>query len=175
MRGGDCPPDTTSLPVSCGAHISERTLPQWDRAYIQQRRGAPVIRRMSCRLHRHAALLYWMLPWPLRHIYAVPATTQAIRIAPRRSAHRQSKVRKQFNVLVQKLETERVKLAHWRDELPAIRAVAENELLPLAQALSDCMRQMLFQYHRDWSNKALSRPDRDTLSECICELARDFL
>jgi hypothetical protein len=105
----------------------------------------------------------------------MPATTQAIRIAPRRSAHRQSKLRKQFNALVQKRETERVKLAHWRNEVPTIRAMADGELMPLAQALSDCMRQILFQHHRDWSTKALSRLDRETLSECICELAQDQL
>lgn len=105
----------------------------------------------------------------------MPATTQAIRLAPRRSAHRQSKVRSQFNILVQKLETERVKLAHWRAEVPKIQALETGELLPLIQAFDERARQLIFQYDRTWADPALGRRDRDTLSELICEMALDFI
>jgi hypothetical protein len=58
-------------------------------------------------------------------------TTQyAIRIASPAAAGPLSRVRKQFNTLVKKLEAERVKLALWREELPKIRALADNEYNP---------------------------------------------
>jgi len=99
----------------------------------------------------------------------------AIRIASPAATGPLSRVRKQFNTLVKKLETERIKLALWREELPKIRALADKEYSPLAQAFDAHRRRLLVLLDQAHSDKALRRTDRIKLSDVICATALDLM
>lgn len=120
---------------------------------------------------------------PTRHAVALqrknavmPASHQvAIRLGPLDAAAAPSRARKQFNVLVRLLETERARLADWWAQLPGIRALADSTLLPLIQACDARDRDLLLLYDRCWSDKALSKRDREKLSDLICSTALDIM
>ncbi|MBJ7309719.1 hypothetical protein ACFOLJ_11020 [Rugamonas sp. CCM 8940] len=105
----------------------------------------------------------------------MPLTTQyTVRIATP-VAGPQSRVRKQFNTLVKKLEAERVKLALWREELPKIRALADGEYQPLASAFDAHRRRMLLQLDEACSDPKMGKTDREKLADMICTIARDLM
>jgi hypothetical protein len=99
----------------------------------------------------------------------------AVRIAPPSAAGPMSKVRKKFNTLVKQLETERARLALWREELPRLRAMADSELGPLAQAFDDRRRQLVELFDRAWSDKSMTLRDREKLSDAICPIALSLM
>lgn len=99
----------------------------------------------------------------------------AIRLGPLDAATAPSGARKQFNVLVRRLETERTRLADWWAQLPAIRVLADSALLPLIQACDARDRDLLLLYDRCWSDQALSKRDREKLSDLICSTALDIM
>ncbi|MDQ2819904.1 MAG: hypothetical protein M3Y65_05835 [Pseudomonadota bacterium] len=105
------------------------------------------------------------MPLPSQH---------AVRIAAPAAAPL-SKARKQFNTLVKRLETERARLALWHDELPKIRALADNELGPLMDAIDTRQRALVELLHEAWSGKAMSKRDREKLSDIICSIAFDLM
>lgn len=103
-------------------------------------------------------------------------TTQyAIRIAAPADAGPLSRVRKQFNTLVKKLEAERAKLALWRDELPRIRALADSEYRPLARTFDAHRRRLLLLLDQAHSDKSMSKKDRKKLADVICATALDLM
>ncbi len=102
-------------------------------------------------------------------------TQYAIRIASPAAAGPLSRVRKQFNTLVKKLEAERVKLALWREELPKIRALADNEYNPLTQTFDARRRRLLVLLDQAHSDKAMRRKEREKLSDVICSTALDLM
>lgn len=95
----------------------------------------------------------------------------AVRIAAPAAAGPLSKARKQFNTLVKRLEAERARLAEWREELPKIRALADNELGPLADAFDERRRALVELLDRAWTDKTMSKRDREKLSHIICSIA----
>lgn len=99
----------------------------------------------------------------------------AVRIAAPGTAGPLSKARKQFNTLVKRLETERARLALWHDELPKIRAMADNELGPLMDAIDTRQRALVELLHDAWSGKAMGKRDREKLSDIICSIAFDLM
>jgi hypothetical protein len=105
----------------------------------------------------------------------MPLTTQyTVRIATP-AAGPQSRVRKQFNTLVKKLEAERVRLALWRDELPKIRALADGEYTPLASTFDAHRRRLLVQLDEACADRTMSKTDREKLADMICTIARDLM
>lgn len=103
-------------------------------------------------------------------------TTQyAIRIAAPAAAGPLSRVRKQFNSLVKKLEAERARLALWRDELPKIHALANSEYIPLARTFDAHRRRLLLLLDQACSDKAMGKKDREKLADVICSIALDLM
>lgn len=106
----------------------------------------------------------------------MPLTTQyAIRIAAPAAAGPLSRVRKQFNTLVKKLEAERVRLALWREELPRIRALADSEYSPLARTFEAHRRRLLLLLDQACSDKTMGKKDREKLADVICSTALDLM
>lgn len=106
----------------------------------------------------------------------MPLTTQyAIRIAAPAAAGPLSRVRKQFNTLVKKLEAERVRLALWREELPRIRALADSEYSPLARTFDAHRRRLLLLLDQACSDKTMGKKDREKLADVICSTALDLM
>ena len=104
-----------------------------------------------------------------------PAHQHAVRIAAPPAAKTLSRVRKQFNTLVKKLQDERVKLRLWHDELPKIQGLAASELMPLIDAYDGHNRTLFFLYDEAWANKALSKRDREKLSDLISKTGLDLM
>ncbi|MET3134939.1 hypothetical protein AAKU55_005242 [Oxalobacteraceae bacterium GrIS 1.11] len=94
-----------------------------------------------------------------------------VRIAASTAPGPQSRVRKQFNTLVKKLEAERVKLALWRAQLPQIHALADSEYLPLAQTFDAHRKALLLALDRAYYDKAMGKKDKKKLVELICSMA----
>lgn len=106
----------------------------------------------------------------------MPSTPHtAIRIAAPATAGPLSRLRKQFNTLVKKLETERVRLALWREELPKIRALAESEHGPLIRIFDGHRRQLVLFLDQACADKTMGKKDRTKLSAVICSAALSLL
>lgn len=102
-------------------------------------------------------------------------TTQyTIRIAAA-AAGPLSRVRKQFNTLVKKLEAERARLALWREELPKIRALADHEYSPLVRTFDAHRRRMVLLLDQACSDKAMGKQNREKLADLICSTALDLM
>jgi hypothetical protein len=86
-----------------------------------------------------------------------------------------SRVRKQFNTLLKKLEAERVRLALWREELPRIRALADSAYSPLARTFDGQRRQLLLLLDQACSDKAMGKKGRGKLADMICSTALDLM
>ncbi|MDM5176271.1 molecular chaperone DnaJ [Massilia sp. DJPM01] len=102
-------------------------------------------------------------------------TQYAIRIAAPAAAGPLSRVRKQFNTLVKKLEAERVRLSLWREELPKIRALADSEYSPLARTFDAHRRRLLLLLDQAYSDKTMGKKDREKLADVICSTALDLM
>jgi hypothetical protein len=123
-----------------------------------------------------AALAPAPAPMPTPMPTPMPLTTQyAIRIAAPAAAGPLSRVRKQFNTLVKKLEAERARLALWREELPRIHALADSEYNPLARTFDAHRRQLLLLLDQACSDKAMGKKERAKLSDMICSTALDLM
>lgn len=99
----------------------------------------------------------------------------AIRIAAPPTPGPPSRVRKQFNALVKRLEAERAHLALLREEMPKIRALADTDYRPLAQIFAAHRKQLLLVFDRAYDNKAMGKRDKAKLAELICETAMDLM
>lgn len=91
------------------------------------------------------------------------------------SAGPQSGARKQFNSLVKKLESERAKLALWRQELPKIQALADSEFRPLEVQLDAHRKQLLLIFDQAHAHKSMGKRDKEKLHALICSTAWDLM
>jgi hypothetical protein len=99
----------------------------------------------------------------------------AIRIAVPTTPGPLSRVRKQFNALVKKLEAERAHLALLREELPKIRALADSEYGPLVQIFDAHQKRLLLALDRAHSDKTMGKKDKEKLVELICSTAVELM
>ena len=86
-----------------------------------------------------------------------------------------SRVRQQFNTLTKKLEKERALLAGWQETLPVLRNIAEQELVPLAEAFNAHERQMVLLCDQAYGHKSMGVRNKETLAEFICATGSDLL
>lgn len=103
------------------------------------------------------------------------ASQYSIRIAAPVTMGPPSRVRKQFNNLVKKLEAERANLALWREELPKIRALADSEYRPLAQIFDVHRKQLLLALDRAHADKTMGKKDKAKLVDLICTMAVELM
>ncbi len=98
----------------------------------------------------------------------------AVRVTPAASGP-PSRVRKQFNTLVKKLEAERAKLALWREELPRIRALSDNEFAPLSRTFDAHRRQFVLLLDQAFGDKSMAKKNREKLADIICSTAGELM
>jgi hypothetical protein len=188
LSSGHCPLSTLSWPDrpafkhdrAKGAlrHVASSELTRRDIRLRPTRACAPALRLSDCRiivLNRyndgHPQSTAALAPTPM-HL----TTQYAIRIAaPAAAAGPLSRVRKQFNTLVKKLEAERVRLVLWREELPRIRALADSEYSPLARTFDGHRRQLVLLLDQACSDKAMGKKEREKLADMICSTALDLM
>jgi hypothetical protein len=104
-----------------------------------------------------------------------PNKHHEVRITAPAAAGPQSRVRKQFNTLIKKLDAERARLALWRDEVPKIRSLADTELTPLVETFADRRRQLIVTLDLAWSGKRVGKKERDKISDLICVMVEEAL
>ncbi|GAB3470967.1 J domain-containing protein [Massilia terrae] len=99
----------------------------------------------------------------------------SLSIAESRAKDSHSRVRRQFNTLIKKLEAARRRLADWEAALPGIMNEAEREFHPLAQAYSVHQREMLVLLDQMHQHRSLGKRERAKLSDFICTLALELM
>lgn len=100
--------------------------------------------------------------------------TTSIRLAPA-AASRISPVRKKFNTLIKKLETQRARLALWQAEAPTIRSVTAGELMPLITAYDTASIELLKLLDAAFDDKIMGKRDREKLDDLICNTAQQLI
>jgi hypothetical protein len=99
----------------------------------------------------------------------------SIRIAESATKGPASRARKQFNTLIKKLEATRLRLAAWREAMPAIMGQAEREYKPLARAYLAQKKAWVLLLDRMYQHKLMGKKDRAKLVDLICSMALDLL
>lgn len=85
-----------------------------------------------------------------------------------------SRVRKQFNTLVTRIESARLRLAAWQESMPSIMSLAERELQPLVQAYATRRRDMVLLLDRMYRDEIKAKRERAKLSKLICSIASEL-
>ena len=99
----------------------------------------------------------------------------SLRIAERTTTGPVSRARKQFNTLIKKLEAMRLRLAAWKEAMPAIMRQAEQEFQPLAQAYSVHQKALVLLLDQMFQHKSMGKKDRAKLADLICSMALEVL
>jgi hypothetical protein len=102
------------------------------------------------------------------------APTTSIRLAAA-PASRISPVRKKFNTLIKKLETQRARLAQWHAEAPTIRSVIAGELMPLVASHETASVAYLKLLDAAYDDKLMGKRDREKLDDLICNTAQQLI
>jgi hypothetical protein len=100
--------------------------------------------------------------------------TTSIRLAAA-EASRISPVRKKFNTLIKKLETQRARLAQWDAEVPTIRSVIAGELMPLIATYETASIESLKLLDAAYADKIMGKKDREKLDDLICNTAQQLI
>ncbi len=103
------------------------------------------------------------------------SSSNAIRLSESAASGPLSRARKQFNNLIKKLELERANLAHWREELPKIRALAEGEFDPLVDILDAHRRNMVLILDQAYQRQKFSKKEKEKLAEIMCSVSEELL
>lgn len=98
-----------------------------------------------------------------------------IRIAEPAAKTAQSRVRKQFNTLVKKLESERARLAAWQAFLPELHRTLEQEMRPLQHAANAGRMKLVQLFDQAHAHKLTGKREKAKLEHLICSLAEDAL
>jgi hypothetical protein len=85
------------------------------------------------------------------------------------------RARKRFNTLIKKLEAARLRLAAWKEAMPAIMRQAEQEFEPLAQAYSVHQRALVLLLDQMFLHKSMGKKNRAKLADLICSIALEVL
>lgn len=113
-----------------------------------------------------------LLPAPCR---MTSAPNHRIRLAEPAAKTPQSRVRKQFNTLVKKLESERARLAAWQAFLPQLQRMVEQELRPLERAADAGRKQLLQLFDQAHAHKLTGKREKAKLEDLICTIAEAIL
>lgn len=105
----------------------------------------------------------------------VTTSTTAVRLSANDSTGAASKLRKQFNKLIEKLDAERKRLSEWHDSMPVIAAKAGRELNPLRDKEWEQKKALALLLDQQHGHKALTSKQREKLSEIIGTLLTQLL
>jgi hypothetical protein len=103
------------------------------------------------------------------------SSPHVVRIAESGTTGPASRARKQFNTLIKRLEAMRLRLAEWKEALPAIMGQAEREFLPLARAYSAHQRTLVLLLDQMCEHKSMGKKNRAKLADLICSTVLDLL
>lgn len=102
-------------------------------------------------------------------------SSNALRISNTASTGPLSRVRKQFNTLVKKLESTRTRLADWQETMPLVQRRVDEEYDPSTLALDAQLRKMVALLDQMYSHKSLTKKEREKLADWIGDTAADLL
>jgi hypothetical protein len=96
-------------------------------------------------------------------------------IAPQPGQATLSAAQKKFNTLIRKIESQRKLLADWQEAIPAYQQRRARDLDPLVGAYRALHIDLVHFLDQASYQKGLSKADRQTLSELICDLAETLM
>ncbi len=99
------------------------------------------------------------------------AQTQPICIATNKDQTHLSKEQKAFNVLIKKIDTQRVLLAAWQEAMPPYQQKYTSELVPLIETTQCLQTDFVLALDRASQQKGLSSTERRTIKDLICDMA----
>jgi len=99
----------------------------------------------------------------------------SLRIAEPTTKDPVSRARKQFNTLIKKLEATRLRLAAWKETMPAVMRQVEHEFQPLELAYSVHQRALVLLLDQMFQHKLMGKKDRAKLADLICSIALEVL
>ena len=86
-----------------------------------------------------------------------------------------SRARKQFNILIEKLDDVRSRLAGWKALMPAIMRQADQQYQPLVQACYLHQKALVLLLDQIFLHKSLSKRERTKVARLICTTALELL
>ncbi len=98
-----------------------------------------------------------------------------IRIASAGTKAAVTRDQKEFNTLIKKLETERLRLAAWKDAMAIVASRAGGEYHVIEQECVVHQRKLAMLLDHMYDHKSLSKKDRVKLADLISSLALDVL
>lgn len=99
----------------------------------------------------------------------------AVSIAPDHNTPVLSKPQKAFNALIKQIEKRRARLRAWEDVMPAFQGKYQGEFIPLERTSIALRTQLVHRLDQVYDQKALTKSERSTIAELICDLAGDLL
>jgi hypothetical protein len=100
---------------------------------------------------------------------------EAIRIVPAAADRSLTPDQKRFNTLIRQIERCRETLKAWHDGIAAYGQAHVQLLVPLQTQFRDALRRQVFALDEAAGRKGLTRAERETLGEIICEAAAELL
>ena len=86
-----------------------------------------------------------------------------------------SPAQKKFNGLIQKIESQRKRLAEWQETFDRVRQDAEKKLIPLRTTLYEHQTEMVKLLDRQFISYKFTRLQQEKLTYVICELCTELL
>lgn len=86
----------------------------------------------------------------------------------------QSRVHKQFNTLVKKLDAERARLAAWQAALPEAQDMMQREMEPLERSADVHRKRLMLLFDQAHAHKLMGKRDKAKLSSLIVDLAESL-
>ncbi|XAH24470.1 J domain-containing protein [Xylophilus sp. GW821-FHT01B05] len=96
-------------------------------------------------------------------------------IAPQPGQATLSPAQKKFNTLIRKIEVQRKLLADWQEAIPAYQQRRAQNFEPLAGTYRALHIDLVHFLDQASDQKGLSKADRQTLGELVCELAESLM
>lgn len=103
-----------------------------------------------------------------------PVPPRRIQITEPAAKAAQSRVHKQFNTLVKKLDAERARLAAWQAALPEAEGMMQREMEPLERSADIHRKQLMVLFDQAHAHKLMGKRDKAKLSSLIVDLAESL-
>lgn len=101
--------------------------------------------------------------------------TQTIQITAKQTQTTLSAAQKKFNSLIKKIDTQKKRLAEWRESFSLCQQEAATKLEPLKQTLSEYREQMVLLLDRQFSSHNFTRNQQEKIAHLICEICDELI
>jgi hypothetical protein len=116
------------------------------------------------------------VPFQRTQYRAMPSSTATtVRVVINKEQATLSKGQKTFNKLIEKIGKQRKALAEWQATVPVYQQKFASKFRPLLLIFNERRRELVHALDVAYDNKALSKTDREMISDIICTIASDLI